>query len=221
MAETFVKISHPPRIGLFSGKDTIGWNIPQNRNPAAYRSLLARHYSHRQIGQRETRPDIIEVVNIRVEVFAVSAGNWPHHNHEFAFVQSSFACVSPLWKDNEGWETGAAVNPFNTAELRHQNFIEHAMDGVLVKQSEYGHSSMDLYAGAECYLNLDGKNDTRIDCQGYPAADMLWADTFCCGAKLIADQHFTDYSTLTTAHCEECCRKWEVVDGLHFRSRNK
>lgn len=208
MVETFVKMPATwPRIGLFDGPDTLGWNTPHHSQPFHYQPLIARHYSYRQIGQRETRPDIIEVVNIRVEVLPVCAGDWPHRKHEFAFCQSAFACVNP---ENAGI--------FSSADLRHANFIEHSVDGVVVKRTEYGHSSVCLYGGVECYLNRGRKNETSIDCNGYPAADMLWADTFCCGAKLVADRHFTDYSTLTLAHCEQCLRKWEVVDGLHFRS---
>lgn len=202
--KTFIKMpTGGPHIGLFDGALEFGWNTPQHSQPLYYQPLIARHYSYRQIGQRETRRDIIEVVNIRVEVMPTCPGDWPHKKHEFAFCQSAFASVSPQ---------------HGGADVRHQNFVEHLVDGVVVHRFAYGHSGMDLYGSVVCFQRKDSRHKIQIDCQGYAAAGMLREDTFCCGGKLIHDREFVDYSTLELAHCDQCLRKWEIVDGLSFRS---
>ena len=63
------------------------------------------------------------------------------------------------------------------------------------------------------------RRNSFLDCAGYCAARMLWADSFCCGHPLRKLQEFTGYSTLTIAECTHCKATWEIGDGRHFEQR--
>lgn len=152
-----------------------------------------------QVGTQGRYVEIVKPDNL-LGVLKVESARWQvdgfFHKHEFRYILQ--AETLPTF-------------------IKHSEFVEHWLDGVLLGRFEWGHGVVEAYSSSQTWTEKQNKKHYYTQ---LISSRVLLHDLPCCGGKFVVEKSITDYFTLQKGHCDHCDSKWDVTDGHHFDRTN-